>query len=444
MSRWLILAEGGSAGLFDPLDLVRPTFMLRSGIWTVGERWRRLLQPDHVVVSQRSRLSEAVTEETGWTDNVLPPEDADDLWLVVGVAVPMAGSAWDTLSLPSDFRWMDGHAAVIRFSASSWRTHRDAVIDWNQEGRGDELPPGPGHDEHLPIRGATGLWDLITHLEEQLRFDAALWLRLRPDGESVTEVPRPYGAESGDGMICYGRNVEVHPTAVLDASAGPIICDDGVRIEPYTDLRGPAYIGVHSTLLGGKFEGGTAIGPGCRIAGEWEASIAQGFANKAHAGFFGHGFLGEWVNLGAMTTNSDLKNTYGTVRVVRNGGTVDTGCVKLGSFIADHSKTGIGTLLPTGATVGVGVNVFGGGMCPMAIPHFIWQGPDKASEHELGKMLQTAATVVARRKDVLAHLGRPETLTAAQERLLRNVFELTAGRRQGYCAEHGATEMERR
>jgi UDP-N-acetylglucosamine diphosphorylase/glucosamine-1-phosphate N-acetyltransferase len=437
VSRWLILAEGDSAGKFDPLDAVRPTFLLRNGAWTIGERWYRLLQPDQVVLSLRTTLGEVVREETGWPADLLPPESVDDLWLVVGVAALTASPDWDPLSLPPEFRWQGGDAAVIRLSASSWRTHRDTVVDWLQRGGTGDCPLVSGCDEDLPLKSAEGPWDLIAHLEEQLRFDAVLWSRFRPDAELLSVGADPDGRGEGNGIIRCGRNVNIHPTAVLDASAGPIILDDEVMIEPYTDLRGPAYIGVRSMLLGGKFAGGTAIGPACRIAGEWEASVAQAFANKAHAGFFGHGILGEWVNLGAMTTNSDLKNTYGTVRVARGHRTIDTGLVKVGSFIADHTKTGIGTLLPTGATIGVGVNLFGGGMCPKSVPPFIWLGSDGAGEHRLDRMLQTAATVVARRKEPLRYVGRPQTLTPAQQRLLKSIFDLTADRRGAYLTESG-------
>src|SRR3712207_3331817 len=97
-----------------------------------------------------------------------------------------------------------------------------------------------------------------------------------------------------------------------------------------------------------------------RIGGEVEASIVQGYSNKHHDGFLGHSYLGEWVNIGAMTTNSDLKNTYGTIRVALEGlGQVDSGILKLGCFLADHVKLGIGLHLNGGAVIGTGSNIFG-------------------------------------------------------------------------------------
>ena len=122
-----------------------------------------------------------------------------------------------------------------------------------------------------------------------------------------------------------------------------------------------------------------------------------GFDNKAHDGYLGHALVGRWVNLGALTTNSDLKNDYGPVRVDLPGGTVDTGLMKVGALLGDHVKTGIGTVLNTGTVVGAGSNVFGGGMPPKAIPPFSWVGGGAVVPYRWEKFLQVAQTVVARR-----------------------------------------------
>ncbi len=148
--------------------------------------------------------------------------------------------------------------------------------------------------------------------------------------------------------------------------------------------------------------------------------------NKAHAGFFGHGILGEWVNLGAMTTNSDLKNNYGTVRVKRGDADAETGLIKVGSFIADHSKTGIGTLIPTGATWGVGVNYFGGNMAPKHLPSFVWGDGNTLVEHRIDKMLATANAALKRRSSVLTQLGRSEQLSEGEISILQSIFNNSA------------------
>jgi hypothetical protein len=124
--------------------------------------------------------------------------------------------------------------------------------------------------------------------------------------------------------------------------------------------------------------------------------------------------VGEWVNLGAMTTNSDLKNNYGTVKVTQRGVSVNTGEIKVGSFLADHTKTGIGTLLPTGSTIGFAGNIFGGdGVIPKYIPEFIWGGNGAFVEHHPAKARQTAEAV-CRRRNV--------PFTGAQARLFDSIF----------------------
>ena len=140
---------------------------------------------------------------------------------------------------------------------------------------------------------------------------------------------------------------------VLDAEHGPIYLDEGAVVHPFTRIEGPCYIGQNSVLFGCKCRAGNSIGPMCRVGGEVESTILHGYSNNYHDGFLGHAYVGEWVNLGAMTTNSDLKNDYSEISVVLDGKvSVPTGETKLGALIGDHVKTSIGTLFNTGAYVG--------------------------------------------------------------------------------------------
>src|SRR5207302_5357556 len=138
--------------------------------------------------------------------------------------------------------------------------------------------------------------------------------------------------------------------------------------------------------------------PYCRIGGEVECSIVQGHSNKYHDGFLGHSYVGEWVNLGAGTCNSDLRNDYGEVTVTVNGRRVPTGLTKVGCFLGDHTKTGLGTLLNTGSNVGSFCNVLPWGLAPRYVPSFAswWNGVlrDGAT---LSALLITAGKVMGRR-----------------------------------------------
>ena len=192
------------------------------------------------------------------------------------------------------------------------------------------------------------------------------------------------------------------------------------RIEPFSLIQGPVAIHDGALISGARVRGGTTIGPVCRIGGEIEASVVQGYANKHHDGFFGHSYLGEWVNVGAMTTTSDLKNTYGNIKVTLEGyGQVDSGRLKLGCFLADHVKLGIGVHLNGGSMVATGSNIFGVHFAPKTIPAFTWGG-ERFRAYRIDRMVEVARKVMARRK---------VELTAAQESVLHHVFALTSSAR---------------
>ena len=272
------------------------------------------------------------------------------------------------------------------------------------------LPHGEWPD--WPETGLDGtllrsVWDLMEKNGDRLVADGSRF----PD----TGLPR-HVHRIGGGFVSVGEGAVIEPGAVLDTRDGPVIVDAGARVQAPCRITGPAYIGRGSAALGGVLEN-IGIGPVCKVRGEVEASVFLGFANKAHDGFLGHSVVGQWVNLGAMTSNSDLKNTYGTVRAAVEGRVTDTGLTKAGCLVGDHVRTGIGTLLDTGATVGAGASLFGGGMMPRDVPPFSWGGAGGLVDHEIDRFLETAARAMAR---------RGVELTAHTRRLYRRAFAGTA------------------
>ena len=224
----------------------------------------------------------------------------------------------------------------------------------------------------------------------------------------------------GAAPILVEAGAVIGPHAVLDSTSGPILVERDARIGAHTVVIGPCVVGRGTQLLGGSV-GQSTLGPECRIAGEVETCVWQGYGNKRHHGFVGHSAIGEWVNLGALTTTSDLKNNYGHVRVRIDGTDVDSGSSKVGSIVGPHVKTGIGTLLPTGAVVGVAANLFGGGQfAPKSTPSFGWWDGEHLAVHDLDKCIATAAIAMRRR-------GR--ALLPADEAALRRVFDSTAAER---------------
>jgi UDP-N-acetylglucosamine diphosphorylase/glucosamine-1-phosphate N-acetyltransferase len=239
--------------------------------------------------------------------------------------------------------------------------------------------------------------------------------------EGTLEDPVAIRGSRADVYVAPGARV--HPMVVLDAEHGPIYIDVGAEIHPFTRIEGPCYIGPHSILLGAKCREGNSIGPMCRVGGEVEESIIHGYSNKYHDGFLGHAYVGEWVNLGALTTNSDLKNDYSSVTITLDGKTwIDTGSTKVGSLIGDHTKTSIGTLLNTGAYVGAMALIAGTGKpLPKFIPSFAWFLEGVVTKgFGKRKLYETARTAMGRRKRLW---------TAAQEAMWDEVFRLTAAPR---------------
>lgn len=218
-----------------------------------------------------------------------------------------------------------------------------------------------------------------------------------------------------DGAIRIARGCRIKPGTVLDAEDGPITLEEGVEVQPNVVVRGPAHVGPQSVLkAGAKVHEGTSIGPVCKIGGEVEESVVQGWSNKQHEGYLGHAWLGEWVNLGADTNNSDLKNNYSPVRAWEAGRSVDTGLLFVGLLAGDHVKSAINTQFNTGTVVGLASQVFGSGFPPKFVPPFSWGGGEGLALYDGARALETARAVMRRRK---------VEMTQAYERAFRAAYE---------------------
>jgi len=231
-----------------------------------------------------------------------------------------------------------------------------------------------------------------------------------------------------EAAIHVGRDSVLKPGVVLDAEHGPIFIGESVTIAPNASIEGPCYIGDGSLIQpGAVLRDAMSIGQRCKVGGELESSVIHGFSNKQHDGFLGHSYVAEWVNLAADTVNSDLKNTYGTVRVPINGVEVESGQMFVGLTIGDHSKTGIGQMFPTGAVVGFGSNIATCEFAPKFVPSFTWLTASARKLYELGRCLDVAKRVMGRRQT---------DMTAAQEALFRQLPGLAE------MAENAALDMK--
>jgi UDP-N-acetylglucosamine diphosphorylase / glucose-1-phosphate thymidylyltransferase / UDP-N-acetylgalactosamine diphosphorylase / glucosamine-1-phosphate N-acetyltransferase / galactosamine-1-phosphate N-acetyltransferase len=188
---------------------------------------------------------------------------------------------------------------------------------------------------------------------------------------------------------------------VFDTSHGSIYIGKNTVIEPFSYIQGPVYIGDNCTVRAGSLlYGPVSIGDWSKVSGEITHSVLHSYVNKQHLGFLGHSYLCEWINLGAGTTTSNLKNNYSKISININGQNVNTGSIFLGSIIGDHTKTGIQSMMNTGTLVGISSNLYGAGYHNKLIKSFSWNDASSGGQtsYDLAKAIQTAKVSMSRRK----------------------------------------------
>ncbi|MBM4069699.1 MAG: hypothetical protein FJ271_12215 [Planctomycetes bacterium] len=415
------IVEDRGVALLEPLTLTRAAFDLWCGASSLLDRQRRTLPVDELGVLVRPELA-------GLCRRDHPGLVVNDLgWLNRGPVILV------------NARWLPGATSV-----ADWQTPRVGLVD-------DELAyvilPRPAlaaevldqladlpladlaesWTETLPSSQAGGAmirypWDLVERNGAELSRDAELFQGWQRDWSKTASLAVLGPAE----QFLAHPETTIEPFVTVDTRPGPVIIDRGAVIQSFSSLAGPCYIGPDSWIVGAKLRGGT-IGPGCRIGGEVEASIVQGFSNKYHDGFLGHSYVGAWVNLGAGTQTSDLRNDYGQIRVVIGNERLATGLTKVGVFLGDHTKIGLGTLLNSGTVVGAFCNLLpSGGLLPLVVPSFCLVKNGQLSERQdLRQAFATAATVLRRRGQELndTHIELFLTLydqtAASRQRLIR-------------------------
>jgi len=410
---WLVDAGDPCDGY--PLTLSRPFAMLRCGFFTTWQRWRHYMGEDRIGLVSSQPIADHFTDIRS-IRALQSPGPVSDAILVDGRYWPSRDFVQMVRDLPLGGAVEDGGRLIA--------VAPDNADAWLRDGRGHRWEP-QRLDRSLitSLKGETvkftHLWELVDANPRLIEEDARLLSREWPSG--LDAAARDGVVMHTPEMILIAESAAIDPQVMLDAREGPILIGENVRIQAHTRIEGPAAICNGALLCGGKIRAGTTIGPHCRVGGEVEQSIFQAYSNKYHDGFIGHAYIGEWVNLGALTTNSDLKNNYGNVRVEFPSGTVDTQTMKVGCFLGDHVKTGIGTLLNTGTVVGFASNIFGGGMTKEKhIPSFMWGGHAGFEEFRLERAKEVARAVVPRR-------GRQ--FTPAMEQMFDFLFERTRAHR---------------
>jgi UDP-N-acetylglucosamine diphosphorylase/glucosamine-1-phosphate N-acetyltransferase len=428
----LCLYEDPEVARLGPLTLLRPAFALRCGIFMLAEKLVRAFPDASLHLLVRPGLAE-------WTRLLFP---------TAGVGAPPAEETVfvnGRLCLTDDevlhfLAAMESEASYMHdgtlFAAKVKGPRVAHVARWLVEGD----PERAFEDLRYPAEVTAFLVrtpaDLIRYSPRQIVQD----MKAAIEGGVVRGSVDPAAHLLAPEAIHVSRGARVMAGAVLNAEGGPVWLGEGATVEPLAYIEGPAAIGAGSTVKAlARIRGGTSIGPVCKVGGEVEASLFQGHSNKQHDGFLGHSFVGEWVNLGANTNTSDLKNTYsnvrtyGSTRAYRERRGEDSGQLLLGLTVGDFTKTGISTAFTSGTTIGLGCNLYGTELMPAYVPSFVWGSPGAFTEHRIDAAVETAVRAMKR---------RDRDLSTPLEALLRTAHEATQEDRALFLQPSGARPRE--
>ncbi len=368
MTHALYLLDPEPAPGWAPFAGIRPLCELRAGAALVRERWEAFVGVEATEIFALPHLA-------GFAEAGVP---------TVGARHPVTGPA----IIGSSTFAPRGLAPALPPGAFRL-TCGGITVGWGV-GPGAQWDGPQPHTTTLEVPGVVlrGVHDLLPALEPLLREDL--------HGLLGDTDPIPAGSVVlGDPAWLALHDAAVEPGVVFDVRHGPVVLESGVEVRSGARLEGPLWAGANAHLLGGAIRT-SAIGPRSNVRGEVSSCVFLGYANKAHDGFVGHSVIGRWVNLGAGTITSNLKNTYGPVRLDVAGTTLETGLQFLGSLIGDHAKTAIGTLLGTGTVIGAGANLFDAVRPPKYVPPFSWGAEGDARQSREG-FLRVAERMLPRR-----------------------------------------------
>ncbi len=392
----LIFTESGThPDQLYPFSLTRQAQDLRVGILRIREKWERMLgMPSKDLVLPGDRPVNRSAERV-----VIPGSiDAGKVFLVVH------GNVLPTVALVKA-------AKKLRPGHSIGDEHDRAVI-WCLKGAAlDAGELALANTAGIVFDGRIDLirypWDIIAFNDEAIRQD----FQLITHGRKTRTIPRSNQViNPGQVFIEKGAIVE---HATLNASQGPIYIGLDAEVMEGCMIRGPFALGESAALkMGAKVYGATSVGPWCIAAGEIKNTVMSAYSNKAHDGYLGDSVIGEWCNLGAGTTNSNLKNNAGIIRMWTPQGPVEAGR-KCGVMMGDYSRTAINTSINTGTVIGASANVFSAGLTPKYIPSFAW-GTQGELKYDFDRAM----------KDIDAWKQlKKRSLTMEEENVLRHVYE---------------------
>lgn len=414
----LCLFEDATTDHLRPLVDLRPSYDLRTGIYTNLERAAAVFPDAGIILHTRRILKRVALERYDAPVNHIP--GALNVLFINGRLLLEDGDFLNELRDVASGRearvFTSGGAVVAAFVP-------ETSIDISEGGYlGEGAFAGLPHEEVGDVRLIDRCWHLLDYLHDMLEADYRRVAR----GYNVLERP---GAEVHQSVVMIepdrihiAPGARVMAGAVISAENGPVFIDRDAIVMENAVLRGPLYLGrnsqakIHAQIDGGSF--GTCV----KLGGEVHDAIVHSYSNKAHLGFLGDAYLGCWCNMGAGTNNSNLKNDYSETDLynVATGDFEPTGRQFTGLFMGDHAKCGIMTRFNTASVIGTYCNILGDGFQPRFVPAFVWGGANEFHDYRIDKAIGVARAVMKRRNI---------TLSEAEEELLRMEYERIASLR---------------
>ncbi len=393
---------------FYPLTLSHPVYDLLCGMKTLKEKILRYFPEAPYTLFCREYIAETVRVNN---PRVQVNQLEDDNYLFINGRVLLNEDFYNVLHKNTNEKIFiqDDMLAAARISSETIRKIKSGIKNTIDISTFEGIST-----EKVEADTINYIWDLIGLNGRQLKQD---FNYLTDPG--ISEEARLFRGVHliNKDDIFIGADTIVKPGVVLDASDGPVYIGKQVKIDANSVIEGPVSIGDKSYVKScAIIKENVSIGKVCKAGGEIEDSIIMSYSNKQHSGFLGHAYLGSWVNIGADTNCSDLKNNYGAIKVNQNGKHIDTGLQFLGLIMGDHSKTAINTMFNTGTIAGFSCNIFGSGFPDKFIPSFTWGGAEKTETYDVGKSIETAR-IVMKRRDI--------NMTAEDVKLFNTIFNLT-------------------
>lgn len=391
----ILLSDAGHHRHLLPLTFTRPVAALRPGILTIADAWWRMAELPVGYATEAYLAGKFATVK------------ADVVREVDGSLLPLPDLVSAVLDLEPGQALVHNGRTLAFCRPGIERVEEEA---WTRL---------PTYWQPRAYQGEVVAFQRPWHLFQQCGKAIVNDFALLTEGRRSQRVDA-LNTVIGDPNLIFLEEGAVVQASILNTTNGPIYIGKGAEVMEGCMVRGPFALGDHAQLkMGAKIYGPSAFGPECRVGGEVNNSVLIGYSNKGHDGFLGNSVLGEWCNLGADTNNSNLKNTYGEVKVwsYAEGIQVSTGVQFCGLLMGDHSKSGINTMFNTGTVVGVCANIYGSGFPPKHVPSFAWGGADGFDTYDLAKAYATCERVMERR-----HV----TLTAQDRAILQHIFNATA------------------